>query len=67
MTDLSHAQWIKASRSTSNGDNCVEVALNVRAVVAGRDSKNPTGGSLVVAPAQWRRLTGRIRRSEFDL
>jgi hypothetical protein len=45
------AGWRTSSYSTS-GQNCVEVAMNVR-VVGLRDSKNPEGGPLLVSPRVW--------------
>lgn len=47
--DLSTAVWRKASRSSNNGGNCVEVA-RVGDVVAVRDSKDPDGPKLLIAP-----------------
>jgi hypothetical protein len=61
---MSEYKWRKASRSSSNGDACVEVATNVPGAVAVRDSKNPSGAVLVVTAEQWRGfLTGFGRRS----
>lgn len=54
--DLSHAVWRKSSRSSGNGQNCVEVAVNLPGLVAVRDSKNPEGPALVLTPTQWRAL-----------
>lgn len=51
--DLSRAVWRKSARS-NNGGACVEVATNLPGVVAVRDSKNPTGPTLIVAAGQWR-------------
>jgi hypothetical protein len=48
MTDLSQAQWRKASLSTSGNGGCVEIAGNIPGVVAIRDSKRPEGGACVV-------------------
>lgn len=47
--------WFTSSRSSSGGDNCVEVRLSER-VARIRDSKNPGGGQLTVAPAAFASL-----------
>ncbi|HEY1914296.1 MAG TPA: DUF397 domain-containing protein [Streptosporangiaceae bacterium] len=59
--DLSPTAWRKASRSNSNGGNCVEVARYLRGAVAVRDSKNPDGPELVASPAAWQALTASIK------
>jgi hypothetical protein len=59
--DLSRAEWRKASRSSSNGGNCVEVARNLRGIVAVRDSKNPNGPVLTVSRDEWASFTMRLR------
>ena len=51
--DLSRAQWRKASKSSSNGGNCVEVARNLPRIVAVRDSKNPHGPVLTISRDDW--------------
>jgi len=51
--DLSHAAWHKSSYS-NNGGACVEVATNLPRLVAVRDSKDPSGPSLVFSAASWR-------------
>ena len=51
--DLSRAQWQKSSYSGQSG-NCVEVARNLPALVAIRDSKSPDGPNLLVSPETWR-------------
>lgn len=40
--DFSRAAWRKASRSSGNGGNCVELALAAQ-VTGVRDSKNASG------------------------
>ncbi|ARP72491.1 DUF397 domain-containing protein [Streptomyces pluripotens] len=43
--------WTKSSHSDA-GQNCLEVA-SIAARVAVRDSKNPTGPALLLAPRSW--------------
>lgn len=64
--DLTLAKWRKASLSSANGGNCVEVAQNLPGIVAVRDSKNPDGPALVVSPARWRSFTAGVKAGEFD-
>lgn len=59
--DLSKVEWRKASRSTSNGGDCVEVA-RVPHIVAVRDSKNPNGPALAFSRAAFRALTENVKR-----
>ena len=61
--DLSRAEWRKASRSSSNGGNCVEVARNLPGVVAVRDSKNPDGPVLTVSADEWAAFVTHLRVS----
>ncbi|MER8073500.1 DUF397 domain-containing protein [Streptomyces sp. NPDC094034] len=44
--------WYKSSYSTEQGGNCLEIAPCPHAVHV-RDSKNPTGPTLTLAPAAW--------------
>ena len=59
--DLSRIMWRKASMSSSNGGNCVEVARSLPGIVAVRDSKDPHGPVLAIAPEDWRALTDQVR------
>ncbi|QOV39218.1 DUF397 domain-containing protein [Streptomyces ferrugineus] len=43
--------WFKSSYSGSEGDNCIEVAVDQAIHV--RDSKQPAGGQLALSPTTW--------------
>ncbi|MQY06995.1 DUF397 domain-containing protein [Actinomadura macrotermitis] len=58
--DLSNVTWRKASRSGDNGGNCIEVAA-VPSTVAIRDSKDPEGPKLLVAPQDFQRFANAIK------
>ncbi|MFE3942586.1 DUF397 domain-containing protein [Streptomyces sp. NPDC059118] len=49
---MPHFEFVKSSYSSGNGE-CVEVARNIPRTVAVRDSKQPDGPVIVVAPAAW--------------
>lgn len=66
MTDLSQAQWRKATRSSQNG-GCVEVAANLPAVIAMRDSKRPEDGACVVDRAAFAAFLADIKASRYDI
>jgi hypothetical protein len=65
--DLAKARWRKSSHSNGNGGACVEVAGNLRGVVAVRDSKDREGPALVFTRDQWRAFTAGVRDGEFEL
>ncbi|MFB7504915.1 DUF397 domain-containing protein [Streptomyces broussonetiae] len=51
--------WFKSSYSdSSNGNDCVEVAVEVPTTIHIRDSKNPTGPQLALAPQAWAEFVG---------
>jgi len=58
--DLSRAEWQKSSYSGQSG-NCVEVARNLRGLVAVRDSRQPDGVELVVSQESWRAFISTVR------
>ena len=60
--DLSTVKWRKASRSSSNGGNCVELA-RIADTVAIRDSKDPEGPKLLLTPRSLRALTQAIKNA----
>ena len=51
--DLCGAVWRKSTWSSSEGQNCVEVAANLPGIIVVRDSTHPAGPPLVVAPRNW--------------
>jgi Domain of unknown function (DUF397) len=61
------ATWRKSTRSGDNGGACVEVAQDLPHAVAVRDSKNPAGPRLVVAPAAWQAFTGLVKSGKHNL
>jgi len=63
----SRLTWRKASYSTTNGGGCVEVARNQRLAVAVRDSKDPDGPVLSIAPGLWRTFLADVKAGRHDL
>ncbi|MYW10989.1 DUF397 domain-containing protein [Streptomyces sp. SID2563] len=53
IPELSSARWRRSSYSNANGGECVEITDDFPGLVPVRDSKNPTGPSLVVNAAAW--------------
>ncbi|GAA3416815.1 DUF397 domain-containing protein [Streptosporangium vulgare] len=64
MTDLTNALWHKSSLSGS-GNNCVEVA-SLSNSIAVRDSKDPSGATLVFSPSDWAAFLGCLKTGDFD-
>lgn len=62
----SSVTWRKSSRSSSQGDACVEVA-DLSPAVGIRDSKNPDGPKLLVSRSAFRTLVTRVRSGDHDL
>jgi hypothetical protein len=63
--NLARALWRKATRSGGNG-NCVEAAFNLDGIVAVRDSKDPAGPALVVAPAAWSAFAQEVKAGRIN-
>ena len=66
MTDLSQADWRKASMSSQNG-GCVEIAANLPGVTALRDSKRPDDGAHVVRRTAFAAFLADLRAGRFDI
>ncbi|POM26047.1 hypothetical protein BTM25_04310 [Actinomadura rubteroloni] len=64
---LAGTAWRKSSRSDTGADTCVEVATNLPGVVGVRDSVDPHGPRLAVAPAAWRSLMSQIKAGAHTL
>ncbi|MEV6049485.1 DUF397 domain-containing protein [Streptomyces sp. NPDC052107] len=47
------ALWRKSSYSNGDGGNCVEVADGIPALIPVRDSKFPSGPTLLLTPTAW--------------
>ncbi|WP_405099436.1 DUF397 domain-containing protein [Micromonospora sp. NBC_01412] len=56
-----HPRWRTATRSNTNGGNCVEVADNLPGVVLVRDSKARDAGTLAFALSSWRAFVTDLR------
>lgn len=63
---MEDVKWRKASRSGTNGENCVELARMPDAVVA-RDSKDPDGSKLVFGATAFGAFARRVKAGELDL
>lgn len=64
--DLIRAAWKKSVRSGQEGGNCIEVA-DVSGAIAVRDSKNPTGPTLILSPRQWENFLRGVKQGTFDV
>lgn len=58
--DLSRAVWCKASLSTENGGNCVELA-SAGDQIAVRDSKAPNGPKVIMSRNDFRRFAATLK------
>lgn len=62
--DLSRAAWRKSTYSSQDG-NCVEIAINLRGIVAIRDSKNPNGEVLSFTHSDWAAFIREMKTGEL--
>ncbi|TYB49890.1 DUF397 domain-containing protein [Actinomadura chibensis] len=59
--DLSRADWFTSSYTGDANNTCVEVATNLPAIVAVRDSTDPNGPALIFSCAAWKTFTNEIK------
>jgi Domain of unknown function (DUF397) len=57
---LEEATWSRSGRSGTSG-TCIEVAGRLRAAVAVRDSKDPSGAELAFPAQAWRLFTAALK------
>lgn len=60
--DVTGAQWRTATRSSTNGGACVEVADNLPGVVLVRDTKDRDGGTLAFGQPGWQAFVGLAKK-----
>ena len=67
MTDLSGAEWRKASMSTGSNGGCVEIAANLPSVTAIRDSMRPADGAHIVTPEAFAAFLSDAKSGRYDI
>jgi hypothetical protein len=67
MTDLSRAEWRKASKSTGSNGGCVEIAANLPCVTAIRDSTRPGDGAHVVTRPSFAAFLDDMKNGRYDI
>ncbi|MGI5324192.1 DUF397 domain-containing protein [Actinomadura nitritigenes] len=63
---MSQPLWRKASRSSTTGGDCVEVA-HIGGAIGMRDSKAPEAGHLAVSYKGFAQLIDRVKCSDVNL
>ncbi len=64
--DLRHAHWLTSTHSGGNG-SCVEVATNLPAIIAVRDSKDRQGPALTFTREDWNSFLAALKAAEHGL
>ncbi|MEU8142349.1 DUF397 domain-containing protein [Nonomuraea sp. NPDC048901] len=64
--EFATAAWRKATASSGNGGNCVEVAPLSDGRVGVRHSRHPEGPVLVYTQAEWDAFRDGMSKGEFD-
>ena len=60
------ARWHKATKSGSNGGDCVEVA-EAPEVIGVRDSKDQSGPVLAFSPDAWAAFLADVKAGRYDM
>lgn len=63
--DLRELRWRKASSSSQQGGNCIEVAALDEGGHAVRDSKRPEGAMLFFTSGQWRAFVSGVKGGDL--
>ena len=64
---MEELKWRKASRSGSNGGDCVEVTRLNSDLIGIRDSKNPAAGNLSLDRPDAAALISAVKSGRYDL
>ncbi|MEO3857253.1 DUF397 domain-containing protein [Acrocarpospora sp. B8E8] len=64
--ELANAAWRKASFSSDNGGNCIEIAPLSGGRVAMRDTEAPGQEPFVVSAGVWSAFVSGAKAGEFD-
>ncbi|KJY26759.1 DUF397 domain-containing protein [Streptomyces sp. NRRL S-495] len=62
--DPTGATWVKSSYS-QNGGNCIEVTPDFPGLAPVRDSKDPSGPTLLFPTDAWRSFVAGVQAGEF--
>ncbi|MEV7008343.1 DUF397 domain-containing protein [Streptosporangium sp. NPDC051022] len=65
--ELEQATWVKSSRSSSNGGECVEVAALSGKRRGVRDSKDSNGPALIFTFGEWGAFVRAVKTGDFDI
>ncbi|GAA3817493.1 DUF397 domain-containing protein [Sphaerisporangium flaviroseum] len=63
--ELREAAWVKSSYSGSSGGDCVEIAHLPGERIGVRDSKDPTGPTLVFSAGEWTDFSQGMKDGRF--
>jgi hypothetical protein len=67
MTDLSGADWRKASKSTGSNGGCVEIAANLPRVAAIRDSVRAGEGAHIVTSEAFAAFLRDVKTGRYNI